>query len=134
MAFAAGAATGSTTEGVIDTINGNYCNVYIGLSSQGSATNKPAVLKLQHADTDDPTSYEDIPEMVGDDPAGFTIPDADTVNDQGLHLGIRMNGRKRFVKAVVSPQSTDQDISILGSVGEGNTDELHAKSALAHFA
>lgn len=127
------ASTGSVS-GYIDTRDGNYLSVFFSLGAQASTTSKPQVLKLQESDDTEATNFQDIPEMVGDDPAGFTIPDADTVNPQLVHLGLDLRGRKRYVQAVLQPGGSSQNVSVVGELSKGNTEDLQARSTLAHFA
>lgn len=134
LAFSANQATTGTAEGIADTIGANYLSVIFLLGSQASATSKPQVLKLQESDSTEATSFVDIPEMVGDGPEGFTIPDANTIRDQALHLGMRMNGRKRYVRAQCQPGGSAQDVAIVAQLSEGPTEDLHRSSDLSYFA
>lgn len=134
MAFQANAATTGLVEGIADTLGANYLSVVFLLGKQASATSKPQVLKLQHSDSTEGTTFVDIPIMVGDDPKGFVIPDADTVNDQALHLGIKLNGLGRYIRGQVQPGGAAQDVAMVGQLSDGPTKDLHRVSALSHFA
>lgn len=67
-------------------------------------SNKPSVLKLQHSDTTDATNYSDITGFVGG--TDFTIPNADTSNPNLYKFNVNLQGKKRYIKVVDSPRTT----------------------------
>ena len=122
---------GATAEGVIDSIGGNDLSVVWTLEEQASANDKPSTMKLQESDTDEPTAYEDIPELVGDGVDGFTIPDADTVDAQTVLMNLDLNKRKRFIKALYTPTGSAQHIAVIGMLHRPSVStEARARSDL----
>lgn len=67
-------------------------------------SNKPGTLKLQHSDITDATGYTDISGFVGG--TDFTIPNADTTNPNMYKFNVNLQGRKRYIKAIYSPKTT----------------------------
>ena len=76
----------------------------IVLTTADVVSNKPSVLKLQHSDTTDATNYSDISGTVGG--TDFTVPNADTTNPNMYKFNLNLQGKKRYIKPVVSPRTT----------------------------
>lgn len=74
------------------------------LTTADVVSNKPSVLKLQHSDTTDATNFSDISGTVGG--TDFTIPNADTSNPNLYKFNLDLIGRKRYIRAQVSPRTT----------------------------
>ena len=74
------------------------------LTTADVVSNKPSVLKLQHSDTTDASNYSDITGFVGG--TDFTIPSADTSNPNLYKFNVNLQGKKRYIKAIVSPRTT----------------------------
>jgi hypothetical protein len=74
------------------------------LTTADVVSNKPSVLKLQHSDTTDATNYSDISGTVGG--TDWTIPNADTTNPNLYKINLNLQGKKRYIKVLVSPRTT----------------------------
>lgn len=118
---------GNTAEGSIDTIGANDLAVNFLL---GAATDKPTTLKLQESDDD--STYADIPSCVGDDPNGFPIPAGDPANPQSIRINLSLNGHMRYIKAVVVPGETGgQSVAVSGSLHTPHdSTEIRARNAV----
>jgi hypothetical protein len=74
------------------------------LTTADVVSNKPSVLKLQHSDTTDATNFSDISGAVGG--TDFTIPNADTSNPNLYKFNLNLQGKKRYIRAQISPRTT----------------------------
>lgn len=111
LAIASASVTnGATaTATAIDTVSvsggrAKHMTLDIVATTADVVSNKPSVLKLQHSDTTDATNYSDITGFVGG--TDFTIPNADTTNPNMYKFNVNLQGKKRYIKALVSPRTT----------------------------
>lgn len=99
---------GHTAAGeLIDTNGFDFMTLDIILSAADVVSNVPSVLKLQEADTTDASNLADISEFKAG--TGFTL--ATTMGTstavQNLYkFDVDLRGRKRYLKALVSPVTT----------------------------
>lgn len=103
------ATNGATlTSDTIDTLDYDYLTLDLIATTSNNATNNPATLKLQEADVNAATSFADITTMVGDGVGGFTIPNSPTATTTApfSEMNVNLNGRKRFLRLLVSPVTT----------------------------
>jgi hypothetical protein len=89
-------------------------------------SNKPTVLKLQHSDTTDATNFSDISGTVGG--TDFTIPNADTSNNNLYVFNVNLQGKKRYIRAQVAPQTT---VTVAGYAALHWTDQAAATAVKA---
>jgi hypothetical protein len=73
-------------------------------------SNKPSVLKLQHSDTTDATNFSDISGTVGG--TDFTVPNADTSNPNLYKFNLNLQGKKRYIRAQISPRTTQTIVAV----------------------
>ena len=95
-------------------------------------SNKPAVLKLQEAETTDATNLVNIAGFVGG--TDFTIPNANTaataVLQNNYKFNVNLRYRKRYLAAVYTPATT-QVVTIIANLGDAPTAPVTAAKANA---
>lgn len=109
IASASVTAAGTATATAVDTSpaggpRARHLTLDIVCTTANVVSNKPTVLKLQHSDITDATGYSDISGTVGG--TDFTIPNADTSNPNLYKFNVSLQGKKRYIKAVISPATT----------------------------
>lgn len=109
IASASVTAAATATATAIDTVSASggrakHLTVDIVHTTADVVSNKPSVLKLQHSDTTDATNYSDISGSVGG--TDWTIPNADTSNPNLYKFNVNLQGKKRYIKVVDSPRTT----------------------------
>ena len=123
-------ATNATANGIIDCKGADYLSVVFSLDTQAATSSNPAVLKLQESDDTVVTNAVDIDAFVGDGASGFTIPNADTSSPQTVRLNVNLLGRKRYVRAVVTPAGAAQQVCVTGSLSRADdTTAIRARNA-----
>jgi hypothetical protein len=113
------ATNGATlTSDQLDCIGYDYVTLTLIGTTSDNATNNPATLKVQESDTTDATNFGDITAFVGDGVGGFTIPSSPTATTTApfAELNINRIGRKRYLRALVSPVTT-QTFTLLAELG-----------------
>ena len=109
---------GTLTSDNIDTQGHDYVKIIVHGTTSNNATNNPSVLKVQQADTTDATNFADITALVGDGASGFTVPSSptSTTNTAFAILNVNMNGKKRYLRVLISPVTTQtySAVAILG--------------------
>jgi hypothetical protein len=78
--------------------------IHIFASTADVVSNKPTVLKVQQSDTTDSTNFADISGAIGG--TDFTVANSLTSLPNNYQFNINMLGRKRYLKALVSPATT----------------------------
>lgn len=81
-----------------------HLSLDIVMTTADVVSNKPSVLKLQHSDTTDATNYSDISGTVAG--TDYTLPNADTSNPNLYKINLNLQGKKRYIRAQVSPRTT----------------------------
>jgi hypothetical protein len=116
--FAAPTNGETTTSDVLDTKGYDEVLLVLTGTTSNNATNNPATLKVQESDTTDATNFGDIAALVGDGASGFTIPASPTAttNDAFAQLHVRTAYRKRYLRCLVSPLTT-QTFSLTAIMG-----------------
>lgn len=106
------------TSDTLDTKGYDYVTLTLIGTTSNNATNNPSVLKVQEADTTDATNFADITAFVGDGTGGFTVPSSPTSTTTApfAELNINLIGRKRYLRALVSPVTT-QTFTLLAELG-----------------
>ncbi len=111
LAIASASVTngGTATATAIDTVSASggrarHLTLDIVATTADVVSNKPSVLKLQHSDTTDATNFADISGTVGG--TDFTVPNADTSNPNMYKFNLNLVGRKRYIRALISPRTT----------------------------
>lgn len=109
----------ATVTGNIDRLGFDWAEVDFIIGGAGAATNNPSVLKLAESDDTVVTNFVDITESVGD--TAFTIPDitAVTTTSTVVKMRVDLRGRKRYLKASVSPITTNV-IAVTASLFRGD--------------
>lgn len=109
--------SGATATGIVDTLGYAEAAVDFILDSQASTTSNPSVLKLQEGATTDATAFADITGLVGDATNGFTIPAAGA-SATIVRLNVDLRARKRYLRAVVSPDGATQLLAAVATLGK----------------
>lgn len=109
------------TSDQLDTIGLHEVVIDVFGTTSNNATNNPATLKIQQADTTDATNFADITAYVGDGAGGFTVPNSPTATTNNafatFHLRRNQNGwTKRYLRLLVSPVTT-QTFSVVAYTG-----------------
>lgn len=73
-------------------------------------SNKPQTFKLQHSDTTDATNFSDITGTVAG--TDYTLPNADTTNPNLYKFNLNLQGKKRYIRAQVSPRTTQTIVGV----------------------
>lgn len=109
----------ATAAGNIDRIGFDFAEVDFILGGGNAATNNPSVLKLAENDNTVVSSFADITEAVGD--TAFTIPDigTDTAASTVVKMRVDLRGRKRYLRASVSPITT-QVLAVVATLSRGD--------------
>lgn len=115
---------GATASGIIDTLmpdgsgKAQWATIDIVATTADVVSNKPTVCKLQEADVTNASSFADIVGFRGG--TDFTIPNANTaataVLQNNYKFNVDLRGRKRYLQAVYSPQTT-QTVTVLAQLG-----------------
>lgn len=94
---------GATTTGSFDTLGYDYALISVMSTTSNDTTNNFSVLSVTEGDTT--ASYSAIAALTGD--SGFTIPAADTANNQVVaQMRVDLRGRKRYLKLSCTPLTT----------------------------
>jgi hypothetical protein len=94
----------TATGEIVDTLGFRHCVIHIFASTADVVSNKPTVLKVQQSDTTDSTNFADISGAIGG--TDFTVANSLTSLPNNYQFNINMLGRKRYLKALVSPATT----------------------------
>lgn len=81
-----------------------HLSLDLALTTADVVSNKPSVLKLQHSDDTVASNFADISGFVGG--TDFTIPNADTANPNLYKFNVNLQGKKRYIRAQISPRTT----------------------------
>lgn len=123
---------GNTASGIIDTLGYDWATIDVIATTANVVSNKPTVLNIREADDTNATSFADIVGLRGG--TDFTIPNANTAATAVLQNNYKFNVdcrvRKRYLQAVVSPQTT-QSITVLANLGRGEAAPASATKANA---
>jgi len=101
---------GETATGNIDTLGFDFATIDVVMTTSDDATNNPSTLKLQECDTTVATSFADISGAVGD--TDFDVPAALTEGNYGVKFNVDCRGRKRYLRVVVTPLTTQGIVAI----------------------
>ncbi len=115
------ATNGATlTSDVIDTMGYDYCEIVVHGTTSDNATNNPATLKVTECDTTVATDFANVSGFVGD--TDFTIPNSPTATTTAPFaiFGVDTRKRKRYLKVLVSPLTT-QTFSVIAIQGMGRS-------------
>lgn len=112
-----GVTNGESATGNIDTKGYDWMTLDVMMTTSNDATNNPSVLKLSESDDTVVTNFADISGAVGD--TDFTIPAADTSNDDIYKFNVDLRGRKRYIKLSVTPTTT-QGVHAIANLGLGD--------------
>lgn len=93
-------ASTATVTGTVDTADFDFMALDIDV---GTASSAPGLMKLSEATTSDGT-YTDVAAFLGG--TGFTVPAADTSNDQTIRFNVSLAVRERFLKVTITPGAT----------------------------
>jgi hypothetical protein len=131
IASASVTAAATATATAIDTVSASggrarHMTLDLVLTTANVVSNKPTVLKLQHSDITDATGYSDISGFVGG--TDFTIPNADTTNPNLYKFNVNLQGKKRYIKVLVSPATTQ---TVFGVANLHMTDAAPANATKA---
>lgn len=114
IASASVTAAATATAVAVDTGAAGYrarrVSIALMMTTADVVSNKPQTLKIQHSDTTDATNYSDISGFVGG--TDFTIPNADTANANLYQFNLDMRGKKRYLKLLVSPRTTQTIVAL----------------------
>jgi hypothetical protein len=94
----------TATGEIIDTLGARYCEIHVVASTADVVSNKPTVLKVQQSDTTDSTNFADLSGAIGG--TDFTVANSLTSLPNNYLFGINMLGKKRYLKVLVSPATT----------------------------
>lgn len=97
---------GATGTGQVDTMGFDFLSIDVFQTTSNNVTNNLSVCKLSESDTTDATNFSDVTKFVGDGVGGFTVPNADTQNNQLYKMNMDLRGRKRYIKFTASPVTT----------------------------
>lgn len=109
---------GATSSGNIDTLGFDHLSVDIIAPTADVVSNKFSVCKLSESDTTDATNFSDITKLVAGGVGGFTLANANTSNAYAVKMNLDLRGRKRYIKATVSPRTT-QVLCISANLSRG---------------
>lgn len=98
------ATNGATQSGTFDCVGHDHAEIDLVLATADVVSNKPSVLKFQESDTTDASNYADSAGLVGG--TDFTVVAGDTQNPQIVKFSIDLRKRKRYMKLIVSPRTT----------------------------
>ncbi len=125
----------ATASGNIDTLGYEYASIDVIMATSDDTTNNPTVLKLADSDDTVVSNFADIAAFVGDDAAGFTVPDAVTAGNWGVKFNVDLRGRKRWLKVSISPLTTQVITCIAnlfrGDVAPVNTTDANVKALVS---
>jgi len=131
-ALAVSKTNGATASGIIDTLGFDFASIAIIAATADVVSNKPTVCKIQEADTTDASNFADIVGLRGG--TDFTIPNANTAATavvQNLYqFNVDLRGRKRYLQAVYSPQTT-QTVTVVANLAKGEQAPTSAAKANA---
>lgn len=116
---------GATATGNIDTRGFRYLELDIFMATQDVASNVPSVLKLSESDTTDATNFSDISGARGG--TDFTQTGS-TAAAYGYKFCLDLRGRKRYIKATISPRTT-QVLAAVANLGKGEEAPRNASTA-----
>lgn len=134
---AASTTNGATAAGIIDTLmpegqKADFVSIDVIATTADVVSNKPTVLKLMEADDTATTSFANISGTVGG--TDFTIPNANTAATAVIQNSYKFNvdtkKRKRYLRVVVSPQTT-QNITVVAQLMKGHIAPITAARANA---
>lgn len=112
-----GVTNGATVTANIDTLGYKRARVRIIMGTSDGTSDNPSVCKLGEADVTNATSFSDITAFVGDGAGGWTIPNANTSDPNVYEFDVDLRGRKRYLKATVSPTTTQQTVLVADLAG-----------------
>ena len=95
-------ASTATVTGTVDTQDFDFMALDIDI---GTASTNPKDMNLSEATTSDGT-YTNVTGFVGTGDAGFTVPAADTSNDQTIRFNVALANRERYLKLTFTPGAT----------------------------
>lgn len=93
---------GAPASGAFDTLGYAHATIIVCTGKPNVVSNKPSTLKISEGDTS--SSFTDVTGLVGG--TDFTIPNADTVNDNIFLFNLDLKKRKRWLKVSVVPLTT----------------------------
>lgn len=99
---AVSATNAQATSGAIDTLGYAHATVIVCTGKPNVVSNKPSTIKISEGDTS--SSFTDVTGLVGG--TDFTIPNADTVNDNYYVFNLDLKKRKRWLKVSLTPITT----------------------------
>lgn len=119
---------GATSTGSVDTLGYDRLSIDVFQTTSNNTTNNLSVCKLSESDTTDATNFSDITAFVGDGVGGFTVPVADTSNNQLYKFNLDLRGRKRYIKFTASPVTT-QTIAAIANLSKAEEAPITASKA-----
>lgn len=118
----------TATSQALDTLGHDFVSIDLIQTTSNNTTNKPNVLKIQQADTTDATNFADVSGLVGG--TDFTIPTVgtNTATIQSYKFDIDMRHRKRYLRLLVSPVTT-QDFTAVANLHKSERVPVNASDA-----
>lgn len=123
-------ATNATGAGYVDTLGYDEAAVDFILDSAAATSSNPATLKLMESDDTVTTNFANITAFVGDATDGFTIPAANTAAGQIVRCNVDLRGRKRYLRAVITPAGAAQIVGAVVTLGKAESSSI-ARAAMA---
>jgi hypothetical protein len=99
-----GITNGATGTANIDRMGFDYVTVDLILGTADVVSNKPSTLKISESDDTVVTNFANVSGLVGG--TDFTIPSANTSNENIYRFNIDCKSRKRYLKVSVTPLTT----------------------------
>jgi|GEM_PF-1591250 len=116
-ASAGGTVTSQTIDTIVNNSKAHYLTIPVWSTTADVVSDCPSVLKLQEADVTNTSSFADIVAFVGGTATsatvGFVIPNDVTASTQQVKYVFNVNllGRKRYLRMLVSPQTSQTFIA-----------------------
>jgi hypothetical protein len=98
-----------------DTLDYDYADVIVYMSSTDAASNNPSVFKFTHGTTTVASNGTTIDSLEGDGSDGWTVPPMYTQDADGHNVfkfGVDMRGKERHLGLIISPLTTHTVFSL----------------------